>query len=193
MPKDALWLQVLHKLNNGLLVTTSNPHLAGFKLKSCKLAPIAESNFNDVEDKQIENLRAEVQTQKELVGGRDQHARELKNAIATLRSQVDIQARQNQELLEQVETKQYQLREKDREIQRVTVEIDALRDVERLRSLPENVNDIQIQAVKDTIPNQPSSDQDSTRQAAIVEAKTQRLQSEIKTLQSQCEQTPGGV
>jgi hypothetical protein len=44
------------QLNNGLLITTSNPHLASLKSKLCKLAPITEPKFKDETSQRIPSI-----------------------------------------------------------------------------------------------------------------------------------------
>jgi hypothetical protein len=44
------------QLNNGLLITTSNPHLDSLKSKLCTLAPIAEPKFTDETSQRLPSI-----------------------------------------------------------------------------------------------------------------------------------------
>ncbi|CZR65305.1 uncharacterized protein PAC_15205 [Phialocephala subalpina] len=142
------------------------------------------------EDRQIPNLKAEIEKRKISEDAKDQHLQALKAEVATLRRQLDIQGQQSKQLMETqrelLALQEWELGEAKTEL---TAQAEALDinerqleqskgDVERLQSLLEDLN--VKQAANASTANRPGGGQDKAMQALLDEV--QQLKQQNKQL-----------
>lgn len=167
----------------------------------------------EAKDRQIQRLRAEIETQKKSVYAKDQHLQSLETEVAALRRQLDILGQQSKQNVDKVREllalKERELSEAKAELTAQTealcVTIEALRaneqlleqskaEVERLENLLENLNkelrckEAQLEAANSSTVHRPGDGQDTAAQVKTLWDEIQQLKQQNKQLTSHLEQ-----